>query len=76
MDEPSLGLGPMYVNLIFDIIRKINQENGTPISWWNRTPYGPSGGPPGYVMENGRITLEGTADGLLHNEDVSGLHRA
>jgi len=71
MDEPSLGLAPMYVKLIFEIIRKINQENGTPIFLVEQNAHmALRVAHRGYVMENGRITLEGTAEDLLHNEDV------
>lgn len=71
MDEPSLGLAPMYVKLIFEIIRKINRENGTPIFLVEQNAHmALRVAHRGYVMENGRITLEGTADSLLHNEDV------
>lgn len=71
LDEPSLGLGPMVVTLIFDIIRRINKESGTTIFLVEQNAYmALKVAHRGYVMENGRITLEGTADSLLHNEDV------
>jgi len=71
LDEPSLGLGPMVVKLIFDIIRRINKESGTTIFLVEQNAYmALKVAHRGYVMENGRITLEGTADSLLHNEDV------
>jgi len=71
LDEPSLGLGPMVVKLIFDIIGRINKENGTTIFLVEQNAYmALKVAHRGYVMENGRITLEGTADSLLHNEDV------
>ena len=71
LDEPSLGLGPMMVKLIFDIIRRINTESGTTIFLVEQNAHmALKVAHRGYVMENGRITLEGTADTLLHNEDV------
>ncbi len=71
MDEPSLGLAPMYVKLIFEIIRKINRESGTPIFLVEQNAHmALQVAHRGYVMENGRITLEGTAESLLRNEDV------
>jgi branched-chain amino acid transport system ATP-binding protein len=71
LDEPSLGLGPMVVTLIFDIIRRINKESGTTIFLVEQNAHmALKVAHRGYVMENGRITLEGTADSLLHNEDV------
>jgi branched-chain amino acid transport system ATP-binding protein len=61
----------MVVTLIFDIIRRINKEGGTTIFLVEQNAYmALKVAHRGYVMENGRITLEGTADSLLHNEDV------
>ena len=71
LDEPSLGLGPIFVKLIFDIIRKINAESRTTIFLVEQNAHmALKVAHRGYVMENGRITLEGSADTLLHNEDV------
>jgi branched-chain amino acid transport system ATP-binding protein len=71
LDEPSLGLGPIFVKLIFDIIRKINTESRTTIFLVEQNAHmALKIAHRGYVMENGRITLEGSADTLLHNEDV------
>jgi len=71
LDEPSLGLGPIFVKLIFDIIRKINTENRTTIFLVEQNAHmALKVAHRGYVMETGRITLEGTAESLLHNEDV------
>ena len=71
LDEPSLGLGPIFVKLIFDIIRRINAESGTTIFLVEQNAHmALKVAHRGYVMENGRITLEGTAESLLHNEDV------
>jgi len=71
LDEPSLGLGPMVVRLIFEIIKKINLESGTTIFLVEQNAHmALKVAHRGYVMENGRITLEGTADNLLHNEEV------
>ena len=38
LDEPSLGLAPLIVKQIFDVIREINQRRGSPSSWSSRTP--------------------------------------
>jgi branched-chain amino acid transport system ATP-binding protein len=71
LDEPSLGLGPIFVKLIFDIIRKINTESRTTIFLVEQNAHmALKVAHRGYVMENGRITLEGSADSLLRNEDV------
>jgi len=71
LDEPSLGLGPIFVKLIFTIISRINAESGTTIFLVEQNAHmALKTAHRGYVMENGRITLEGTAESLLHNEDV------
>ena len=71
LDEPSLGLGPIFVKLIFDIIKKINTESGTTIFLVEQNAHmALKVAHRGYVMENGRITLEGPTESLLHNEDV------
>lgn len=71
LDEPSLGLGPMIVKLIFEIIKRINAESRTTIFLVEQNALmALKVAHRGYVMENGRITLEGTAQSLLHNEDV------
>jgi branched-chain amino acid transport system ATP-binding protein len=71
LDEPSLGLGPIFVKLIFEIIKKINMESRTTIFLVEQNAHmALKVAHRGYVMENGRITMEGSADTLLHNEDV------
>ena len=71
LDEPSLGLGPIFVKLIFNIIRRINSESGTTIFLVEQNAHmALKVAHRGYVMENGRIILEETAERLLHNEDV------
>jgi branched-chain amino acid transport system ATP-binding protein len=71
LDEPSLGLAPLIVQLIFRIIRKINEENRTTILLVEQNAnMALQIAHRGYVMENGRITMEGTAASLLDNEEV------
>ncbi|MBC2711968.1 MAG: ABC transporter ATP-binding protein [Desulfosarcina sp.] len=71
MDEPSLGLAPLIVKQIFEIIKKINSENNTTIFLVEQNAnLALKVAHRGYVMENGRITLSDTADSLLSNEDV------
>lgn len=70
LDEPSLGLSPILVQDIFDIITRINKEGITillveqnvqmTLTFCNRA----------YVLENGRITLTGTGSELLNNEHI------
>ncbi len=71
LDEPSLGLAPLIIKQIFDIIRKINKENNTTIFLVEQNAnQALKLAHRGYVMENGRITLVDSADKLLSNDDV------
>jgi branched-chain amino acid transport system ATP-binding protein len=71
LDEPSLGLAPIIIKQIFDIIRKINHENNTTIFLVEQNAMQALKlAHRGYVMENGKITLADSAENLLANEDV------
>jgi branched-chain amino acid transport system ATP-binding protein len=71
LDEPSLGLAPLVARLIFQVIRQINKENRTTILLVEQNAnMALHVAHRGYVMENGRITGEGSAESLLNNEDV------
>lgn len=71
LDEPSLGLAPLLVKEIFDIVRRINQEEKTSILLVEQNARAAlSLADYGYVMENGRIVLDGPASKLRENEDV------
>ncbi|MBT8372686.1 MAG: ABC transporter ATP-binding protein [Deltaproteobacteria bacterium] len=71
MDEPSLGLAPIFVQKIFDIISEINKKDGTTILLveQNANLALQSAGR-GYVLETGQITMEDKADSLLHNAEI------
>ena len=71
LDEPSLGLAPLLVESIFEIIQRINREEGTTILLVEQNArVALSVADYGYVMEGGRVVMEGTADELRTNEDV------
>ena len=71
LDEPSLGLAPLIVKKIFEIISKINAENNTTIFLVEQNAnLALKVAARGYVMENGRITLTDSSKNLLANEDV------
>ncbi|MBL6946156.1 MAG: ABC transporter ATP-binding protein [Rhodospirillales bacterium] len=71
LDEPSLGLAPLVIRQIFDIIVKINRESGTTIFLVEQNAnQALKIAHRGYVMENGVITLTDTAARLLDNQDV------
>ncbi len=71
LDEPSLGLAPLLVEEIFDIIRRFNTEQKTSVLLVEQNVrIALSIAHYGYVMENGRVVLDGSADFLRNNEDV------
>ena len=71
LDEPSLGLAPLIIKQIFEIIKKINAESNTTVFLVEQNAnQALKIAHRGYVMENGAITLEDKAENLLSNEDV------
>ena len=71
LDEPSLGLAPLLVEEIYNIIKRFNTEQKTSVLLVEQNVrIALSIAHYGYVMENGRIVLDGAADFLKNNEDV------
>ena len=71
LDEPSLGLAPMVVEEIFDIVRRLRDEYGLTVLLVEQNATLALGlADHGYVIENGSIVLEGPADQLRDNADV------
>ena len=71
LDEPSMGLAPLVIRQIFEIIRQINRESNTTIFLVEQNASQALHiADRGYVMENGRITLTGKAQELLDNKDI------
>jgi branched-chain amino acid transport system ATP-binding protein len=71
MDEPSLGLAPIIVKQIFDIIRKINAESKTTIFLVEQNAnMALKVAHRGYVMETGRVTFSDSAENLMANDEV------
>jgi len=71
LDEPSLGLAPLLVEEIFDIIRRVNRDEGVTILLVEQNARAAlSVADVGFIMENGRIVLEGTCVELASNPDV------
>jgi branched-chain amino acid transport system ATP-binding protein len=71
LDEPSLGLAPLMVQEIYDIIKRFNTERQTSVLLVEQNVrIALSIAQYGYVMENGRVVLDGTSDFLKNNEDV------
>ena len=70
LDEPSMGLAPMMVAQIFDVIREIAQQGVTILLVEQNVRQALAVADRGYVMESGRIVLQDTADHLLRDERV------
>jgi branched-chain amino acid transport system ATP-binding protein len=70
MDEPSLGLAPIIVKMIFDTVRSINDQGVTVLLVEQNVKQCLELSNRGYVLENGRIVLDGTGEALLQNEHL------
>ena len=71
MDEPSMGLSPLLVNEVFNIIKKLNNELGITILLVEQNArLALNISSRAYIMENGKIVLEGFSKDLSKNEDV------
>jgi len=71
LDEPSLGLAPLLVAEIFEIVRRMNIEQKTSVLLVEQNAKAAlSISNYGYVLENGRVVLDGTAQKLIDNEDI------
>lgn len=71
LDEPSLGLAPLVVKRIFEVIREINRTQGVTVLLVEQNAYHALRlAHRGYVMQNGRIVLSGSGSDLLANRDV------
>ena len=70
MDEPSMGLSPIYVNEIFDIIQKINGDGTTVLLVEQNAKKALSIAHKAYVLETGNVALSGDAKELMDNDQV------
>ncbi|MES2751950.1 MAG: ABC transporter ATP-binding protein [Pseudomonadota bacterium] len=71
MDEPSMGLSPLLVKEVFGIIKQINRDLGVTILLVEQNARAAlSVASHGYIMEQGKVVLDGTAEELRDNEDV------
>ncbi len=74
LDEPSMGLAPILVEAIFEIIRAINAQGTSILLVEQNAAMALSVAHRGYVLETGRITLEGSAGDLLTNSQVQSAY--
>lgn len=71
LDEPSMGLAPQLVEEIFEIVFRLNREQGVSfLVAEQNTNIALRFAQYGYILENGRVVMDGTADSLADNEDV------
>ena len=70
LDEPSMGLSPLFVKEIFEVIRQLKEKGTTILLVEQNAKMVLSISDRAYVIETGKITLEGKASDLLHNENV------
>ena len=74
LDEPSMGLAPILVDLIFDIIRELHRQKTTILLVEQNARIALSVADRGYVLETGEIVLSGNAQDLAHNPDVEAAY--
>jgi branched-chain amino acid transport system ATP-binding protein len=71
LDEPSMGLAPLLIKEIFDIITRLNQEEGIPILLVEQNvKLALTVAPYAYVLENGRLVMHDTSEKLRENPDI------
>ena len=71
LDEPSMGLAPQLVEEIFEIVKDLNQKEGVSFLLAEQnTNIALKYATYGYILENGRVVMDGTAEDLKNNEDV------
>ena len=71
LDEPSMGLAPQIVEEIFEIVRNLNEKEGVSFLLAEQnTNMALKFARYGYILENGRVVMDGAAADLANNEDV------
>ncbi len=74
LDEPSLGLSPIFTDMIFDLIVRIKEQGVSILLVEQNASMALSVADKGYVIQMGRIKMEGTGRELLENEEVERLY--
>ncbi len=74
LDEPSMGLSPLYVEKIFEVIRQLHRDGVTILLVEQNANIALSIADRAYVLETGRIVKEGTAQGLMDDPDVKAAY--
>jgi branched-chain amino acid transport system ATP-binding protein len=68
LDEPSLGLAPVVVKTMFEVIRQINADGTTVLLVEQNVQHALAASSQAWVIENGEIVLSGSADDVMNNE--------
>ena len=74
LDEPSMGLSPLLVDIIFDIIQDINEQGTSILLVEQNAQMALAIADRTYVLETGKIKMQGTGDDLLQDEDVTSAY--
>ena len=74
LDEPSMGLAPLLMKSVFDALKEINREGTTILLVEQNARMALQFAGRGYVLENGRLVLEGGSEGLLANPQVKNAY--
>ena len=75
LDEPTMGLAPQLVSEIFNIVRELNKKEGVSILLAEQnTNVALKNSDYGYIIETGRVMLDGTAQSLLNDDKVKELY--
>jgi branched-chain amino acid transport system ATP-binding protein len=74
LDEPSMGLAPLLMKSVFDSLKEINREGTTILIVEQNARMALLFAGRGYVLENGRLVLEGVSEGLLANPQVKNAY--
>ena len=74
LDEPSMGLAPIFVNQIFDLILELNQQGTTVLMVEQNANLALEIADHAYVLDGGRTVLAGTAEEIMYNEAVSAAY--
>jgi branched-chain amino acid transport system ATP-binding protein len=74
LDEPSMGLAPHFVKEIFRVIKKLNDGGTTILLVEQNVKAALETGDKGYVLQNGKIAMEGPASDLMNNGDIRRMY--
>jgi branched-chain amino acid transport system ATP-binding protein len=74
LDEPSLGLSPLFVKSVLQSVAKLNESGLSILLLEQNVMHALEISHRGYVLENGRITIQGTAQELLDNQEIQACY--